>query len=1207
MSKNNNKQTLFRFVSHRNPNLAEVKAVNLSFIQRAKEFEGVFDLVSETATHTKLQALLLEASTFESTAIKSVEDLEKDGFEVLIETGKSIANQNKLLPGELAKCKEKYLRIVDPKTIQHIWDNFIYQYLTQKDFYVKEALAFIIKALHVGYVQTLELNEELKKVNGEDLTKKALSAVIVIPATIFGSALELANQKYAKVKKELTNKDNGLLAIDADKFEKEQGVLAEKENLKQLKTELERLQKNYASSYERELKKAKSAYDSKNSENVEVYENQLDVIEQLEASKAPEEEIKSAFEVLKTLEIPPFEFSFRKELNWSDIYKQLSDESFTYFIENFTTEGETFNEEVDLEKAEITIVNDEELTIDGESFSFKHNSYDQIVSDINGLNNSFSRAVLSESNLSQDEFVNVGGVLVPISSTGSNPIPHLSYVIRAQKIGFFNPNRGYVTFQINVENSSWSVSNAVITAVTGSEDTVENIGSIQVVNNKVSFPSFLINKIRNINDLNIQIFFLNGREATLDLGAIVVKRLYTGILSLKPVDTTGEPTDGNVIEHGPTSGKQFGLKRLGVAEYMKVTQSVHAYVPGEVSNIENVMASELRHKSINEFISTEDTITTTKSQEVEKVSDTSKVNRAEMQTEVIKELDRQKTFQSHANFSGGTKVYKFDTGVGFASNNAQYTSNRQAVTKSQEVTERAMESVQSKISEERISKIIQEVSLTNVHEYDNRGAGETPPTHITGVYRWVDKKMKNQIFNYGKRTMFEFMVPEPAKLHRLALATAPSGHTLTAPVDPRKARAPHQMTSYSTADKQLLEYWAGVYGVTLTPFREEFKQIPHEITGYPNKITSFGPVNTSFDIESDYTVNSININLDLRRKWSLFYGQFLCSDFKGGAIHLTDVRGNYHAERYINNLNLTNTVNFQHSGFNIKNVSLGIRFNCRLSDEAVNAWKQENFNAIIDAYQTALSAYNDEVASIEAEQAAKAEEQKDTMGNFYRSIESNLLKHNCIAYLLQNYLTSLGQGFTSGDKMLNFKVNLSDDLDRYTSMAKFLEQAFEWEIMDYNLYPYYWADRKQWQDMYLSENTDTLFRSFLQSGLARVVVTVKPEFEEAVQYFLETGQVWQGGESPVIGDPLYMSIAQEMQDPTGVPQGNYWITRIPTTLTILQAKSAGLKVDDALPIFPEDEPENCENPEQLETETSFTLDDVQLSSTGTGDTTLYSN
>jgi len=69
--------------------------------------------------------------------------------------------------------------------------------------------------------------------------------------------------------------------------------------------------------------------------------------------------------------------------------------------------------------------------------------------------------------------------------------------------------------------------------------------------------------------------------------------------------------------------------------------------------------------------------------------------------------------------------------------------------------------------------------------------------------------MKNQIFNYGKRTMFEFMIPEPAKLHRLAYANA---DTLKPPVDPRKAPAPHTMANASSSTKTLLEYWANIYG-----------------------------------------------------------------------------------------------------------------------------------------------------------------------------------------------------------------------------------------------------------------------------------------------------------------------------------------------------------------------------------------------------------
>jgi hypothetical protein len=85
-----------------------------------------------------------------------------------------------------------------------------------------------------------------------------------------------------------------------------------------------------------------------------------------------------------------------------------------------------------------------------------------------------------------------------------------------------------------------------------------------------------------------------------------------------------------------------------------------------------------------------------------------------------------------------------------------------------------MERVLTKINKERVQKIIKEYTETNVHEFDNRGKvtvtnnHAAQPQHITGVYRWVDKKMKNQIYNYGKRTMFEFMIPEPAKLHRLS-------------------------------------------------------------------------------------------------------------------------------------------------------------------------------------------------------------------------------------------------------------------------------------------------------------------------------------------------------------------------------------------------------------------------------------------------------
>ncbi|WP_415060222.1 hypothetical protein [Flavobacterium sp.] len=141
----------------------------------------------------------------------------------------------------------------------------------------------------------------------------------------------------------------------------------------------------------------------------------------------------------------------------------------------------------------------------------------------------------------------------------------------------------------------------------------------------------------------------------------------------------------------------------------------------------------------------------------------------------------------------------------------------------------------------------------------------------------------------------------------------------------------------------------------------------------------------------------------------------------------------------------------------------------------------------------------------------------------------------------------------------------TQSLDNYTSFVKFFEQAFEWEIMSYYFYPYYWVGRTEWNKLYDFEDNDPLFRSFMQSGMARVIVTVRPGFEDAVNFYFKTGLLWNGGEVPVPGDDLYISLAQEMMVPLGDKKGKPWRNRIPTSLTILQADSIGLKVEKALP------------------------------------------
>lgn len=72
---------------------------------------------------------------------------------------------------------------------------------------------------------------------------------------------------------------------------------------------------------------------------------------------------------------------------------------------------------------------------------------------------------------------------------------------------------------------------------------------------------------------------------------------------------------------------------------------------------------------------------------------------------------------------------------------------------------------------------------------------------------------------------------------------------------------------------------------------------------------------------------------------------------------------------------------------------------------------------------------------------------------------------------------------------------------------------------------------------------------------------------------METGDIWLGGDLvPGTENDLYLSLAEELQETEGVVEGE-WETRVPTTLAIVQDKSAKLE-EEGLPCCHEVENED---------------------------------
>lgn len=1206
MNTNNNaSQTLFRFVSLRNPQLTETKTDNLGFIHRPTDISSFFNSqVSETdSALAKFQSMERASKSF-TTALVNESKVES-AFPEALKLGRKIAKKEQLSDQD----KNDSVTIYDSITkeqYESLWDNLMFQTVMQSDFYVKEAIIHVLKAIHFGYACQLTSTDELKKINGEDLLAKALEAKIVLPLRFFGDGTDNSGSTLINNRSFTVGRASGAsedpinaqqlpvaiqeqLKTEGEKISELSGISLEKQSLEKLKTELEKTQKAYYKIKNKAYDAAYKEYLGKYQSEIDEYNRKLEEIEAKITEETSEEEIRALYAELEKLNVPAFSFEYRDELNFEDFKAKLSLESLKLFVTIFTDAN---GKELDF--SSINVISDRQLQLGEVTISINEevDTYAEVFEELNEKLSIKTQFLFERTSLNEKVYANLGGVLIPVNdstNTLSNIIPRTYYLKANQQSG----TNSYITFYYQAESNTWGTASAKIYAATDFGIYEETYSNISVSGNKVTFPSLLINRFgKVIRTLRIKIFFNNGEEANLEFSGFAMDEPYTGILYTERVkqDIENPSEPGTTPKPGTFLPKNFGIKRLGIADYLKVVQSTHAYVPGEVTHIENVMAKEFKQKSTRRLRRSEIQTTTSKSTERESLSDTTTTSRNDLQSEVANVIQQETNAQAYFRYGGGNKV-PYEVGGNFATNNAKENSTRQAIAKSQEITEKATERILTKVAEERIEKIIEEFEENNAHGFDNRNGDK----HVVGVYRWVDKKMKNQIYNYGKRTMFEFMIPEPAKLHRLATVFTKTTTTLTEPVDPRKAPEPKTMANTKSATKDLLSYWADIYGVKLTEIKEKDQHIENIHDEFHDD-GNLSVQQRNFTIPANYICKSVEVSYSATRSKSSRRLE-VTGDFNNGIwFSKTAPTETF----FLGGFNLSGNWLFKNSGYNIGIVDISLKLNLEIKPELFEAWKQENFDAIIKAYEAAYADFLEKQK--EAEEKAKAEEEeqksKVQVSNFYREMERVIIKHNCIAFLLQDYLNSntLGRDLTNkAQSMKEFSIILDENLDQYAALAKFLEQAFEWTIMDYTFYPYYWASRDEWQTMYLSESTDPLFRNFLQSGMARVIVTVNPGFEDAVQFFMTTGRIWNGGEVPVIGDPMYMSIVDEMREPLGLKQGKAWITTLPTSLNILQEDPAGLKTTTALP-FTQENPDEFEVPSDVVTETEFSIVNSLLNS-----------
>jgi hypothetical protein len=1132
------KNTLYRFVSFRAPKPLK-KATLTKFVVHPNltSTSNVYlkAVSSIPASKTKKQHIADTTTGYVATSYKSTTDVKTavgtafyDFAEWLAanRTTLTISQVSSFLP--LSALSTETLRL-------QLWDNLFYQICTYKSNYVREALLSVL-------VADLFLQQRTTIAQTDGAYRKLAQARVAIPSELFGivptASLEVLTQAEldkipVSVNHLQADMDKTLAGIRIAKYEK---------FIEEIKTAQATYDKTNLTAYEAARisfdTSVKAAYDAAS------YTDQT--------YTDPILGITKKYRDYTNLKLPDFSYTPKAELDTTVLSASLSAELYA-LLQSYITNKKvsTFAEVLDILTAAI------------------RQDYGVAFAKSNLKSRSAAKTASRSSFSTTGAMDMLSRPVVSISSTA----------VAGNKTGFALVFEG-LPDGVEIVGASYQITKNGGTAKSYTGDYTTSYSTARTILNIAESDPMATDSATDVS-ISGTLTYSDGSGATFTgstkpntsantSGSVRPGFTGSGTVTPKPLvlkDANGNAIKGTdkMIDYIPTS---FGIKRLGIADYRKVEQEVCCYVPGEVSHIENIMAREYKEKSARRLRRTENTTTTSSERESEQLTDTTSTDRFEMNREVASVIAESKSVGAHASFSAqwGSKAAgpSFGTQVGadFAYNTSSEESDSQSVTEAKEITERALERVVQKVKEERISKVIEEYEENNKHGFDNRKGDN----HISGVYRWVDKIFKNQIVNYGKRVMYEFMIPEPAAFHNEAMSIALNAPIKPEPpVDPRAGEGIHKLGDHKSLTATNYEYWAAIYGAEVQPAPAATMYIGKT---FGDAVVGDGETmkeSTDLEIPEGYYTKEVTYD------YSVIYDKD-SGQAHGFALTVGNVKVDYNtrADKLFSTATTTtktlnryyNSIHVGYSALNYQNVHVTASIKLELSTEAFEKWQLLTFNAIIAAYQDCLADYNQKVADLNT----ATEQVLSANPLFYRQIENTSLRKNCISYLMGHENMGLDMLNGRDDLGVTAKYNEST-LESYAAKVKFMEQAFEWELMSYNFYPFYWAKKSQWQQMYVTDNQDALFRSFLQSGMARVILTVRPGFEEAVNWYMSTGQIWNGGKAPVLNDTLFLSIVDELQDIGGFVEDT-WESRVPTTLTVIQAGTIGLNVE-GLPCNPD--------------------------------------
>ncbi len=379
--------------------------------------------------------------------------------------------------------------------------------------------------------------------------------------------------------------------------------------------------------------------------------------------------------------------------------------------------------------------------------------------------------------------------------------------------------------------------------------------------------------------------------------------------------------------------------------------------------------------------------------------------------------------QAGVTVSGSYGMVTFGAHGDFAYSTASQESNKSSSNFAREVIDKSVSKVQKKTKEERITKKLHEVEEINTHGIDNK----EKPDHAVGIYRWVDKYYDAQIFNYGKRMMFEFIIPEPSTFYEYALSHKPKKDIIP-PIVPYRWILDSNgkwVTSGIITHKDISEWNYQYYirdynvqGITLPPSPIRIASLAIEQSGIDNGKTA---TKSSKELVVPEGYEAKYLGLNMSAIWENFpqfkiaVGEMIIDWLQTNNARRAAVWGD--TKKGFLGYGDQGIVPVTINSYDVNSYAANILLICERTPSKYEQWQIQTYEKIMAAYKAMQIEYEQKFAAQEAQQGIAITGQNPRIN---REIEKTELKKQCLKMLMDTYL------FGSFDAIKDDGINAPD-------------------------------------------------------------------------------------------------------------------------------------------------------------------------------------